>query len=61
MTDEGQMGEPIDELEMLHALKGVGEASYTMFRSFIDHGFTEAQAMRLVSAWLHGSAGGKLE
>ena len=61
MTDEGIQGAPMPEAEVAHAMQGVAFAARTMWRELLTAGFTEAQTMKLVGAWMHGSAGGKLE
>lgn len=61
MTDEGRQGDPMDAVEMLNVMRNIAAGARGLYAEFVEQGFTEAEAMRLTAAWLHGSAGGKLE
>lgn len=60
MTDEGQRGEPMDDVELAHAMVGMAATSKQMYDSLVGEGFDKADALKLTAAFLHGAAGGKL-
>ena len=61
MTDEGQMGHPMDEVEVRATVKNIAKMAWAMFNDLKEEGFDNGQAMKLVGAWLHGTGGGRLE
>lgn len=61
MTDEGQMGNPIDRVEAIAGVQNMAMLAWTLFSELRDQGFEVAQALKLVGAFLHGAGGGKLE
>jgi hypothetical protein len=60
MTDEGMVGEPMDMVEVLNAFRNMATGAWAMCESLKEEGFNDEQAMKLVAAWMHGNAGGKL-
>lgn len=60
MTDEGVVGQPMDAVELLQAMRDGAVAWWTLFRALQDEGFTEQQALTLVAAQVHAASGGKL-
>lgn len=60
MTDEGQIGEPMDMVEVLNGMRNMASLAWGLFEALKAEGFTESQANEHVAAWFHGTAGGKL-
>lgn len=60
MTDEGQLGNPIDAIELTEALKNVATSARTLRDSLVDEGFSEEDTTRMLLAWIHAIAGGKI-
>jgi len=61
MTDEGQRGDPMDMVEVLNLVTNAAAMTWRMFDELTGQGFTETQALKLCAAYLHGTAGGKLD
>lgn len=52
--------DPIDAVETAHMLAGTASTIRTFYVALLNEGFSEADALRLSGAFLHGIAGGKL-
>ena len=59
MTDEGQMGTPMDPIELAHAMRGMAVGTHAFYSELIAEGFSKDEALRLTVAWIVGTAGGK--
>ncbi len=60
MTDEGMLGQPMDMVEVLNAMRNIASGAWAMYQALKEEGFPEAEALKLVGAWMHGTGGGKL-
>ncbi len=57
MTDEGQMGDPVDAIEMAQGMRDLASATMAFYRQLVDEGFGKSDAIKLTSAWISGLAG----
>jgi hypothetical protein len=60
VTDEGQLGQPMDEVEVVNAMRNMGAGVWAFFCELQEQGFTREEALRLVVAYVAGMAGGKV-
>lgn len=61
VTDEGQTGNPLDEIEAIETMRNVARLEWAFYTQLIEEGFSETEALTLVIAHVHGAAGGKLD
>lgn len=61
MTEEGLSGDPMDAVEALAAVANMAIIVRHLFTGLLEQEFTEAQALELTHAYVHGTAGGKLQ
>jgi len=61
MTDEGNLGNPIDEAEALAAMANMAKMTKAFYEGLKEEGFSEQDSLRVTFAYIHGAAGGKLE
>jgi hypothetical protein len=61
VTDEGRLGDPMDEAEALAAIQNMAKLMRAFYESLASEGFSEADALKLTASYVHGTAGGKLE
>ncbi len=61
MTDEGRVGDPMDETEMRHAIAALAVGARALWSGLREQGFSEAECLKLTQSWLHGISGGKQE
>jgi hypothetical protein len=60
VTDEGQMGSPMDAVEMANAMRGIASAARAFYEQLVEDGFSETEALHLTCAYVAGMAGGKI-
>lgn len=61
MTDEGFQGDPMGEVEVFAAMRNMAKMARKLYEGFVEEGFTESEATKMVWAWLHGTAGGRFD
>jgi len=59
MTDEGQHGEPMDAVEMAHAMTGLASGARAFYLALREEGFSGSDAIRLTASWISGLAAGQ--
>ncbi len=57
MTDEGQMGNPVDALEMAQGMRDLATSTMAFYKQLVDEGFSKSDAIKLTSSWISGLAG----
>lgn len=46
------MSDPLDRVELLHALAGMAEATRQFYQELLNEGFSKQEALHLTTAWL---------
>ena len=58
MTEEGRVGEPMDEVEVAHGMANLAMAVRALYVGMVEEGFTPSEALRLCAAYMGGLSGG---